>query len=105
MSFSFPEPINLVGLAAVLLQLALTVGVILRVMLTRHPPGSSFAWILLTTILPYFGFILYLCSVSAHSGAGMRENCEKKCENADKSFAISCTRKPWLLKIIETFQS
>lgn len=60
MSFSFPEPINLVGLAAVLLQLALTVGVILRVMLTRHPPGSSFAWILLTTILPYFGFILYL---------------------------------------------
>ena len=60
MNFSFSEPINLVGLAAVLLQLALTVGVILRVMLTRHPPGSSFAWILLTTIVPYFGFILYL---------------------------------------------
>ena len=60
MNFSFSEPINLVGLAAVLLQLTLTIGVILRVMLTRHPPGSSFAWILLTTILPYFGFILYL---------------------------------------------
>ena len=60
MNFSFSEPINLVGLAAVLLQLTLTIGVILRVMLTRHPPGSSFAWILLTTIVPYFGFILYL---------------------------------------------
>lgn len=60
MNFSFSEPINLLGLGAVLLQLALTVGVILRVMLTRHPPGSSFAWILLTTIVPYFGFILYL---------------------------------------------
>ena len=25
-----------------------------------HPPGSAFAWILITTLLPYFGFILYL---------------------------------------------
>lgn len=45
---------------AALAQLAIIVGVILRVMLTRHPPGSSFAWILITTLLPYLGFILYL---------------------------------------------
>lgn len=60
MFFSFSEPSTIVGLAAVLLQIGLTIGVILRVMLTRHPPGSSFAWILLTAILPYVGFILYL---------------------------------------------
>ena len=48
------------GVAAALLQLSIIVGVILRVMLTRHPPGSSFAWILITTVLPYLGFILYL---------------------------------------------
>lgn len=48
------------GAAAVLLQFALTAGVILRVIFTRHPPGSSFAWILLTVILPYIGFILYV---------------------------------------------
>ena len=35
-------------------------GVVLRVILTRHPPGSSFAWILLTTILPFIGFALYV---------------------------------------------
>lgn len=52
--------ITLAGFAAVLLQLTLTVSVILRVILTRHPPGSSFAWILLTTILPFVGFVLYV---------------------------------------------
>lgn len=57
---SFSEPVTIVGLSAVVLQITLTVGVILRVMLTRHPPGSSFAWILLTAILPYVGFVLYL---------------------------------------------
>ena len=57
---SFSEPVTIVGLSAVFLQITLTVGVILRVMLTRHPPGSSFAWILLTAILPYVGFVLYL---------------------------------------------
>jgi cardiolipin synthase len=41
-------------------QLALIAGVTLRVILTRHPPGSSFAWILLTVAVPYFGFLLYL---------------------------------------------
>ena len=60
MFFSVSEPITIIGWCAVLLQISLTVGVILRVMLTRHPPGSSFAWILLTAILPYAGFVLYL---------------------------------------------
>lgn len=54
------ESFPLLGTIAALLQLCIIVGVILRVMLTRHPPGSSFAWILITTLLPYFGFILYL---------------------------------------------
>lgn len=45
---------------AALLQFAILTGVVLRVMLTRHPPGSSFAWILLTAVLPYLGFVLYL---------------------------------------------
>lgn len=60
MFFSFSEPTTIIGIGAVLLQICLTLGVVLRVMLTRHPPGSSFAWILLTAILPYVGFILYL---------------------------------------------
>ena len=42
------------------LQLLIVLGVLLRVVLTRHPPGSAFAWILLTTILPFVGFLLYL---------------------------------------------
>ncbi|MEG2153892.1 MAG: cardiolipin synthase [Burkholderiaceae bacterium] len=45
---------------AIAIQVALIVGVTLRVILTRHPPGSSFAWILLTVALPYVGFGLYL---------------------------------------------
>lgn len=45
---------------AALIQFAILTGVVLRVMLTRHPPGSSFAWILITAVLPYLGFILYL---------------------------------------------
>lgn len=45
---------------AVAAQAALILGVTLRVVLTRHPPGSSFAWILLTVALPYGGFLLYL---------------------------------------------
>lgn len=52
--------LGLLGAAAVVLQLLLAAGVTLRVILTRHPPGSSFAWILLTTILPYVGFFLYV---------------------------------------------
>ena len=45
---------------AALVQFGIIISVILRVMLTRHPPGSAFAWILITTLLPCFGFILYL---------------------------------------------
>ena len=60
MYLSLSDPASLFGLAAIVLQLSLTVGVVLRVMLTRHPPGSSFAWILLTAIVPFLGFILYL---------------------------------------------
>lgn len=48
------------SLILVALQLVLIAGVTLRVILTRHPPGSSFAWILLTVAVPFFGFLLYL---------------------------------------------
>lgn len=48
------------GAAAAFLQFALAVAVILRVILTRHPPSAALAWIILTTILPYVGFILYV---------------------------------------------
>lgn len=57
LELSLPQ---LVGGAAAALQLLIVAGVILRVVLTRHPPGSAFAWILLTTLVPYFGFFLYL---------------------------------------------
>ena len=60
MLLPYIEPLTLISWAAVFVQLFLVIGVTLRVMLTRHPPGSSFAWILITVILPYFGFILYL---------------------------------------------
>ena len=36
---------------AALVQFGIIISVILRVMLTRHPPGSAFAWILITTLL------------------------------------------------------
>ncbi len=54
------ETLTFWGCFALLLQVAIVAGVTLRVMLTRHPPGSSFAWILITTVLPYAGFFLYL---------------------------------------------
>ena len=60
MDLTIFDPIELASLAAATLQLALVIGVILRVMLTRHPPGSSFAWILITVLVPYIGFVLYL---------------------------------------------
>lgn len=50
----------LAGAGALVLQITLTLGVALRVILTRHPPGSSFAWILLTIALPFVGFVLYV---------------------------------------------
>ena len=60
MDLSYLDHFELTSLAAAVLQLCLVIGVILRVMLTRHPPGSSFAWILITVLVPYIGFILYL---------------------------------------------
>ena len=60
MLFSISEQLLSYGIIAALIQAGLIIGVTLRVMLTRHPPGSAFAWILLTVILPYGGFILYL---------------------------------------------
>lgn len=54
------EPMSILGATAAVVQIGIIVCVILRVILTRHPPGSSFAWILITTLLPYGGFILYL---------------------------------------------
>lgn len=59
-SFSSLQWAALFGAMAVALQFILAAAVILRVVLTRHPPGSSLAWILLTLILPYVGFFLYL---------------------------------------------
>ncbi len=49
-----------VGAGAVALQIFLALSVILRVIMTRHPPGSAFAWIMLTVALPYVGFFLYV---------------------------------------------
>ena len=51
MDFTIFDPLELASWVAAALQLALVIGVILRVMLTRHPPGSSFAWILITVLV------------------------------------------------------
>lgn len=59
--FSIDSPLwTFVGYGALIVQLTLAVGVILRVIFTRHPPGSAFAWIMLTVVLPYVGFALYV---------------------------------------------
>lgn len=47
-------------LAATAAHLAVVVAVALRVALTRHPPGSSFAWIMLVAVLPAVGVVAYL---------------------------------------------
>ena len=59
-TMSFLDTLTAWGALAALLQFGIVLSVIIRVVLTRHPPGSSFAWILLTTLLPYVGFLLYL---------------------------------------------
>jgi cardiolipin synthase len=41
-------------------HVAIIAGVAARVVLTRHPPGSSFAWLLLVGILPGAGLLAYL---------------------------------------------
>ncbi len=54
------------GWMIVALDALLVLAVVLRVVATRHPPGSSFAWILVTLALPFAGFLLYLL-VGEHS--------------------------------------
>jgi cardiolipin synthase len=41
-------------------HVAIIAGVGARVILTRHPPGSSFAWLLLVAVLPGVGLLAYL---------------------------------------------
>lgn len=60
MVFPSHPDLSLWGAAAAAFYMLITAGVALRVMLTRHPPGSAFAWILLTAVVPYVGFLLYL---------------------------------------------
>lgn len=48
------------GFLLLALQIFFTGWVILRVMLTRHPSGSAFAWIMLAIGLPFVGFCLYV---------------------------------------------
>lgn len=51
---------TIIGTFLVVLQIFFALWVILRVMLTRHPSGSAFAWIMLALALPYAGFVLYV---------------------------------------------
>jgi cardiolipin synthase len=48
------------AIVLILLQVAITAGVGARVILTRHPPGSSFAWLLLVAVFPLVGLAAYL---------------------------------------------
>ncbi|NJD32442.1 MAG: cardiolipin synthase [Gammaproteobacteria bacterium] len=48
------------AIALMLLHVLVIAGVGVRVILTRHAPGSSFAWLLLTAVLPGVGALLYL---------------------------------------------
>jgi cardiolipin synthase len=41
-------------------HVAIVAGVGARVILTRHPPGSSFAWLLLVALLPGVGLVAYI---------------------------------------------
>ncbi|MFN9212049.1 MAG: cardiolipin synthase [Betaproteobacteria bacterium] len=54
------QEISLSSLALTALHVLTVAGVTLRVVLTRHPPGSSFAWIVLVATLPLAGVALYL---------------------------------------------
>ena len=44
--------LTLWSLIAMMIQFGIITGVTLRVMLTRHPPGSAFAWIIITVPKP-----------------------------------------------------
>ena len=49
------DNLSLISILLMAVQFFIVVSVVIRVILTRHPPGSSFAWILLTVVLPYVG--------------------------------------------------
>lgn len=48
------------AIVVVVVQVAIAAAVGARVILTRHPPGSSAAWLLLVAIFPVVGLALYL---------------------------------------------
>jgi len=48
------------AVVAIVVQVVITAGVGARVILTRHPPGSSFAWLLLVAVFPIVGLASYL---------------------------------------------
>ncbi len=48
------------AIVVIVVQVAITAGVGARVILTRHPPGSSFAWLLLVAVFPIVGLASYL---------------------------------------------
>ena len=54
------DNLSLISILLMAVQFFIVVSVVIRVILTRHPPGSSFSWSLLTVVLPYVGFFLYL---------------------------------------------
>ncbi len=51
---------HLEAIVLILVQVAIAAGVGARVILTRHPPGSSFAWLLLVAVFPVVGLASYL---------------------------------------------
>ena len=48
------------AIAMIALHVAIVAGVGVRVILSRHAPGSSFAWLLLTAVLPVVGAATYM---------------------------------------------
>ena len=79
--------VTLWGAVAVVIQAGLTLGVVLRVILTRHPPASSLAWIVLTLALPYVGFILYLLIGETAGKRCFRKSPQPTWENSPRGSA------------------
>jgi len=52
--------IHLSGYLAVILHATIFLSLTTRVLMQRHPPGTSLAWMLLALVLPYVGAGLYL---------------------------------------------
>ena len=49
-----------IAVAATALHVIVVAAVILRVIWVRRPAGSAYAWMLLVTVLPLVGLVLYL---------------------------------------------